>query len=60
MSLVAVPRSYWVALTVTFVLKPDFGSVFSRAVLRALGTAVGLVTAAAVLAEVPRGWWTCR
>ncbi|MFJ8823946.1 FUSC family protein [Streptomyces sp. NPDC102467] len=56
-SLVSVPRSYWVALTITFVMKPDFGSVFSRAVLRALGTAVGLVVAAAVLAEVPLGWW---
>ncbi|MEU9142571.1 FUSC family protein [Streptomyces sp. NPDC048349] len=56
-SLIEVERSYWVALTVTFVLKPDFGSVFSRAVLRALGTAAGLVVAAAVLAEVPRGWW---
>ncbi|MGW0122677.1 FUSC family protein [Streptomyces sp. NPDC003327] len=56
-SLVAVPRSYWVALTVTFVLKPDFGSVFSRAVLRALGTAGGLVLAALVLSAVPRGWW---
>ncbi|MFJ8586397.1 FUSC family protein [Streptomyces sp. NPDC093595] len=56
-SLIAVPRSYWVALTVTFVLKPDFGSVFSRAVLRALGTAGGLAIAAVVLAEVPRGWW---
>lgn len=56
-SLVEVPRSYWVALTVTFVLKPDFGSVFSRAVLRALGTAAGLVVAAAVLSQVPRGWW---
>ncbi|WP_424212889.1 FUSC family protein [Streptomyces sp. BI20] len=56
-SLVEVERSYWVALTVTFVLKPDFGSVFSRAVLRALGTAAGLVLAAAVLSEVPRGWW---
>lgn len=56
-SLIDVPRSYWVALTVTFVLKPDFGSVVSRAVLRALGTAAGLVVAAAVLAEVPRGWW---
>ncbi|KIF75622.1 hypothetical protein QR77_20375, partial [Streptomyces sp. 150FB] len=56
-SLVAVDRSYWVALTVTFVLKPDFGSVFSRAVLRALGTAAGLVVAAGVLAAVPRGWW---
>ncbi|MEV8535788.1 FUSC family protein [Streptomyces sp. NPDC051211] len=56
-SVIEVERSYWVALTVTFVLKPDFGSVFSRAVLRALGTAGGLVIAAAVLAEVPRGWW---
>ncbi|MFI2734931.1 FUSC family protein [Streptomyces sp. NPDC018711] len=56
-SLVPVPRSYWVALTVTFVMKPDFGSVFSRAVLRAAGTAAGIVLAALVLAEVPRGWW---
>ncbi|MFJ3922576.1 FUSC family protein [Streptomyces sp. NPDC090022] len=56
-SLVELERSYWVPLTVTFVLKPDFGSVFSRAVLRAVGTAGGLVIAAAVLAEVPRGWW---
>ncbi|MFE6054143.1 FUSC family protein [Kitasatospora sp. NPDC056446] len=56
-SVIAVPRSYWVALTVTFVMKPDFGSVFSRAVLRALGTAAGLLVAAPVLAEVPHGWW---
>ncbi|MEU6771733.1 FUSC family protein [Streptomyces sp. NPDC046759] len=56
-SLIPVPRSYWVALTVTFVLKPDFGSVFSRALLRALGTVAGLVIAALVLAEVPTGWW---
>ncbi|MFE4975918.1 FUSC family protein [Kitasatospora sp. NPDC056651] len=56
-SAIAVPRSYWVALTVTFVMKPDFGSVFSRAVLRALGTAAGLLIAMPVLAEVPHGWW---
>ncbi|WP_328506667.1 FUSC family protein [Streptomyces sp. NBC_00391] len=56
-SLVPVPRSYWVALTITFVLKPDFGSVFSRALLRALGTVVGLVVAAGILSQVPRGWW---
>ncbi|MFD8718663.1 FUSC family protein [Streptomyces sp. NPDC059629] len=56
-SLVPVPRSYWVALTITFVLKPDFGSVFSRALLRALGTVAGLLVAAAVLALVPLGWW---
>lgn len=56
-STVPVPRSYWVALTITFVMKPDFGSVFSRALLRALGTVAGLVIAAAVLSVVPRGWW---
>ncbi|MFD8823782.1 FUSC family protein [Streptomyces sp. NPDC059605] len=56
-SLIPVTRSYWVALTVTFVLKPDFGSVFSRAVLRSVGTAAGLVIAAPVLAAVPIGWW---
>ena len=56
-SIVPVPRSYWVALTITFVMKPDFGSVFSRALLRALGTVAGLVVAAAVLVQVPRGWW---
>ncbi|MGV9562584.1 FUSC family protein [Streptomyces sp. NPDC003480] len=56
-SLVPVQRSYWVALTVTFVLKPDFGSVFSRALHRAVGTVAGLVVAAVVLAAVPLGWW---
>ncbi|WP_328537706.1 FUSC family protein [Streptomyces sp. NBC_00344] len=56
-SVIEVERSYWVALTVTFVMKPDFGSVFSRAVLRALGTAGGVLTAALALGMVPRGWW---
>ncbi|MEV7170495.1 FUSC family protein [Streptomyces sp. NPDC093224] len=49
-------RSYWVPLAATFVLKPDFGSVFSRAVQRAVGTAVGLAAAAMVLVFVPSGW----
>ncbi|MGW7413729.1 FUSC family protein [Streptomyces sp. NPDC054863] len=56
-SLIEVPRSYWVTLTVVFVMKPDFGSVFSRAVLRAIGTAAGLVLAAVVLSSLARGWW---
>lgn len=56
-SLVPVPRSYWVPLTVTFVLKPDFGSVFSRAVLRVAGTVPGLAVAAVVFVGIPRGWW---
>jgi uncharacterized membrane protein YccC len=47
---------YWVALTVAIVLKPDFGSVFGRAVLRGLGTLAGVVLGALVLAFDPRGW----
>ncbi|MFJ7270350.1 FUSC family protein [Streptomyces sp. NPDC099050] len=56
-TLVHLPRSYWVALTVTFVLKPDSGSVFTRALLRALGTIAGLVVAGLALELVPRGGW---
>jgi uncharacterized membrane protein YccC len=37
-----VSRAYWVPLTVAIVLKPDFGSTFTRGVLRVLGTLVGL------------------
>ena len=29
----SLQRSYWVALTVAIVMKPDFGSVFARAVV---------------------------
>ncbi|WP_078860356.1 FUSC family protein [Streptomyces sp. NRRL F-2747] len=50
-------RGYWVPVTVVFVLKPDLGPVLSRALLRAAGTAVGLLAAVAVFAAVPRGWW---
>jgi uncharacterized membrane protein YccC len=50
-------RSYWVVLTVAIVLKPDFGSVFARAVQRGLGTVVGAVAGAVILALVPYGPW---
>ena len=49
-------RSYWLALTVAVVLKPDFGSVFGRAVQRGAGTLVGAVFGAAVVALHPNGW----
>lgn len=55
-SVAALPRSYWIAVTVTYVLKPDFGSVFSRAVTRAIGTVVGLVVAAAIVPNIAEGW----
>ena len=48
-------RSYWVVLTVAIVMKPDFGSVFARAVQRGLGTIAGAVLGAVILAAVPYG-----
>ncbi len=49
-------RSYWVPLTVAIVLKPDYGSVFARALQRAIGTIVGAV-AGAVLLVLVHGTW---
>lgn len=46
---------FWVPLTVAIVMKPDFGSIFVRAVLRAAGTTVGVVIGAVLLAVVPKG-----
>jgi uncharacterized membrane protein YccC len=50
-------RSYWLVLTVGIILKPDFGSVFARALQRAIGTVVGAVLGAAILAIIPYGPW---
>ena len=50
-------RSYWLVLTVGIILKPDFGSVFARALQRAIGTVVGAVLGAVILAIVPYGPW---
>lgn len=52
---VTIQRSYWVMLTVVVVLKPDFGSVFARAVQRGAGTVLGAVIGAGLLAVVPYG-----
>lgn len=50
-------RSYWVVLTVAVVLKPDYGSVFARALQRGIGTIIGAVLGAVILAVVPYGPW---
>jgi uncharacterized membrane protein YccC len=50
-------RSYWLVLTVGIILKPDYGSVFARAVQRGIGTVLGAVLGAAILAVVPYGPW---
>ncbi|RKE20823.1 putative membrane protein YccC [Streptomyces sp. TLI_171] len=49
-------RSYWVPMTVAFVLKPDLGSVFQRAVSRALGTVLGIALTAVLLAATTNSW----
>ncbi|HEX6518422.1 MAG TPA: FUSC family protein [Streptosporangiaceae bacterium] len=45
-------RSYWVPLTVAIVFKPDYGSVFARTVQRGLGTVVGAVLGAVLIAAI--------
>ena len=49
-------RSYWVPLTVAIVFKPDYGSVFARALQRGIGTVVGAVAGAALLVLVHGAW----
>ncbi len=46
---------YWIPLTVSLVMKPELGSVFVRAVLRTLGTALGVIVATAILLLIPKG-----
>lgn len=48
-------RSYWIPLSVAVILKPDFGSVFVRAVQRSLGTLVGVLFAILIFYFVPKG-----
>ncbi|UOY03101.1 FUSC family protein [Blastococcus sp. PRF04-17] len=52
-----IERPYWVLLTVAIVLKPDFGSVFTRAVQRGAGTLLGVLIGSALLAALPRDAW---
>jgi uncharacterized membrane protein YccC len=50
-------RPYWVLLTVAIVLKPDFGSVFTRAVQRGAGTLIGVLIGSLLLSVLPRNAW---
>lgn len=54
--LLPLERPYWITLTVAVVMKPDFGSVFARAVQRGLGTVVGVLIGAVVVVVLPLGW----
>lgn len=50
-------RPYLVMLTVAQVMKPDFGSIFGRAVQRGAGTLIGVAIGSLAVAVVPRGEW---
>ena len=54
--LLPLERPYWITLTVAVVMKPDFGSVFARAVQRGLGTVIGVLIGAAIVVLLPLGW----
>jgi uncharacterized membrane protein YccC len=55
--LLPIERPYWVLLTVAIVLKPDFGSVFTRAVQRGAGTLLGVLLGSLLLSFLPRDGW---
>ncbi|MFK0290421.1 FUSC family protein [Streptomyces sp. NPDC090442] len=48
---------YWLPATVTFLVKPDLGPLFSRTVNRFAGTAAGVLVFAAAGLLFPGGWW---
>jgi len=52
-----IERPYWVLLTVAIVLKPDYGSVFTRAVQRGAGTLLGVLIGSLLLTVLPRDGW---
>lgn len=52
---VPTERPYWIALTVAVTLKPDFGSVFARAVQRGVGTMVGVLIGTGLLVLLAPG-----
>ncbi|KAA9132998.1 FUSC family protein [Microbacterium caowuchunii] len=55
--LLDLDRPYLVVLTVAQVMKPDFGSVFARAVQRGTGTVAGVLLGSLAIALVPLGGW---
>ncbi|ANI21731.1 hypothetical protein AB870_00445 [Pandoraea faecigallinarum] len=53
----ALPRSYWVPLIVVIIFKPNYGSVFARALQSGVGSIVGVALSAAVVAIDRNGWF---
>ena len=52
---VDLPHGYWVPLTVLFILRPDFGSTFTRGLQRCMGTVAGVVIATLLAAAFHPG-----
>ena len=50
-----VSHWYWAPLTVVLVMKPDMGSIFSRSILRSLGTSIGAALGGVILYFVHPG-----
>lgn len=46
---------YWIPMTVILVMKPDMGSVFSRSMLRSIGTSFGVIIGGLILYFVSPG-----
>jgi uncharacterized membrane protein YccC len=53
-----LPHGYWVPLTVIFVMRPDYGSTFSRGLQRYAGTVIGAVAATVLTVLLDPGDWT--
>jgi uncharacterized membrane protein YccC len=50
-----LPHGYWIPLTVLFILRPDFGSTFTRGLQRYIGTVAGVVLATLIAAALHPG-----
>jgi uncharacterized membrane protein YccC len=48
-------HGYWVPLTILFILRPEFGSTFTRGLQRYAGTALGVVIATVIAAALHPG-----
>lgn len=48
----SMSHGYWIPATVALVMKPDLGSIFTRATLRTIGTMLGAVIGVAISAVV--------
>lgn len=50
-------RPYWLPMTAAIVLRPDFGTTFTRGVLRLIGTFAGIVLATGLVYVLPNAVW---